>query len=341
VLDVARVHRGCAARRNGDWELLETPELRQAEQEIKKLKGALDILSKPFSGHASLTPRERAALAQIVMGDSNKEAARALGISSALSNFTVRTSCGNSVQRTSPISCAGWSASSAELNSIGRRIVRNDKRRLRRHRPRHRPVTAVMISVSDSDSNARSSGFRSVRTPRSSCPGRPKAETRVSNVPSTENRRGCTGQAWTSPRMTTVRCRECALSEPTTGRRAIASKLSRGTYSATGSRADRKPAAADHPFCLAGKSHDAARFRATTRFGPVEPPRRTFRGEFHGGNRRRLGRGGWRHRRAPGHDCSAGERTAGRSCPPHRRKRFWRRRHRTERAGGGRLGHRR
>jgi DNA-binding CsgD family transcriptional regulator len=81
VLDVARVHRGCAARRNGDWELLETPELRQAKQEIRKLKGALDILSKPFSGYASLTPRERAALAQIVMGASNKEVARALGIS--------------------------------------------------------------------------------------------------------------------------------------------------------------------------------------------------------------------------------------------------------------------
>ena len=30
------------------WEFLETPELRQAKQEIKKLNGALDILSTPF-----------------------------------------------------------------------------------------------------------------------------------------------------------------------------------------------------------------------------------------------------------------------------------------------------
>jgi DNA-binding CsgD family transcriptional regulator len=81
VLDVARAHRSCTARRNGDWELLETSELRQAKQEIKKLKGALDILTKPFPGDASITPRERAALAQIVRGASNKEVARTLGIS--------------------------------------------------------------------------------------------------------------------------------------------------------------------------------------------------------------------------------------------------------------------
>ena len=63
ILDVARAHQCSIARRNGAWEFLETPELRQAKQEIKRLNGALDILSKPFPGHKSLTPRERVALA--------------------------------------------------------------------------------------------------------------------------------------------------------------------------------------------------------------------------------------------------------------------------------------
>jgi DNA-binding CsgD family transcriptional regulator len=81
ILDVARAHQFSTARRNGDWEFLETPELRQAKREIKRLNGALNILSKPFSGHRSLTPRERATLAQIVRGASSKETARTLGIS--------------------------------------------------------------------------------------------------------------------------------------------------------------------------------------------------------------------------------------------------------------------
>jgi DNA-binding CsgD family transcriptional regulator len=80
VLDVARAHQCSTARRNGQWEFLETPELRQAKQEIKKLNSALDIRSKPFPGHDSLTPRERVALAQIVRA-SSKEAARTLGVS--------------------------------------------------------------------------------------------------------------------------------------------------------------------------------------------------------------------------------------------------------------------
>jgi DNA-binding CsgD family transcriptional regulator len=80
LLDVARAHQSSISRRNGDWEFLETPELRQAKQEIAKLSGALDILSKPFPGHASLTPRERVVLAQIVRGASSKEAGRTLGI---------------------------------------------------------------------------------------------------------------------------------------------------------------------------------------------------------------------------------------------------------------------
>lgn len=81
LLDVARAHQCCTARRNGDWEFLATPELRQARQEIERLQGALGVLSKPFPGHALLTPRERVALAQIVRGASSKEAARTLGIS--------------------------------------------------------------------------------------------------------------------------------------------------------------------------------------------------------------------------------------------------------------------
>jgi DNA-binding CsgD family transcriptional regulator len=81
ILDMARVHQCSIARRGGNWEFLETPELKHAKQEIKRLNGALDILSKPFPRHESLTPRERLTLAQIVRGASNKEAARALGIS--------------------------------------------------------------------------------------------------------------------------------------------------------------------------------------------------------------------------------------------------------------------
>jgi FixJ family two-component response regulator len=81
ILDVARAHQCSIARRNGAWDFLETPELRHAKQEIKKLNGALDILSKPFPGHKSLTPRKRVTLGQIVSGSSSKEAARRLGIS--------------------------------------------------------------------------------------------------------------------------------------------------------------------------------------------------------------------------------------------------------------------
>ena len=72
---VARAHQCSITRR------LETPDLKQAKQEIKKLNRALDILSKPFSGHGLLTPREHVTLAQIVRGASSKEAGRLLGIS--------------------------------------------------------------------------------------------------------------------------------------------------------------------------------------------------------------------------------------------------------------------
>src|SRR6202030_3407973 len=47
ILDVARVHQFSLARRDGHWEFLETPELKRAKQEIRKLNSALDLLSKP------------------------------------------------------------------------------------------------------------------------------------------------------------------------------------------------------------------------------------------------------------------------------------------------------
>jgi hypothetical protein len=53
-------------RHKGNWDFLETPELKQAKQEIRRLNSALDILSKPFPGHETLTPTERVALAQII-----------------------------------------------------------------------------------------------------------------------------------------------------------------------------------------------------------------------------------------------------------------------------------
>jgi DNA-binding CsgD family transcriptional regulator len=87
MLDVARAHQCSIVRRKGNWEFLETPELKQAKQEIRRLNGALDILSKPFPGHQILTPKERVALAQIIRGASSKEAGRTLGISPRTVDF--------------------------------------------------------------------------------------------------------------------------------------------------------------------------------------------------------------------------------------------------------------
>jgi DNA-binding NarL/FixJ family response regulator len=81
ILDVAGAHQFTVARRKGNWELLETPELKQAKQEIQRSNDALDTLSDSFPGHATLTPRERLVLTQIVRGFSSKEIARALRIS--------------------------------------------------------------------------------------------------------------------------------------------------------------------------------------------------------------------------------------------------------------------
>jgi DNA-binding CsgD family transcriptional regulator len=81
VLDVSRAHQFSVARRRGQWEFLETPELKQAKREIKGLGEALLVLSQPFAGHELLTSRERAVLAQTVRGASSKEAAGWLKVS--------------------------------------------------------------------------------------------------------------------------------------------------------------------------------------------------------------------------------------------------------------------
>ncbi|MBV8687947.1 MAG: LuxR family transcriptional regulator [Alphaproteobacteria bacterium] len=87
ILDVAATHHFTIARRGGRWEYVETPELRAAKREIGRLNEAVDILSRPFPGHEKLTRRERTMLAQIVLGASNKEAARALDISPRTAEF--------------------------------------------------------------------------------------------------------------------------------------------------------------------------------------------------------------------------------------------------------------
>ena len=81
VLDVAQAHQFTVARRRGQWEFLETPELKQAKREIESLGDALLVLSRSFAGHELLTSRERIVLAQIVRGASSKEAARWLKVS--------------------------------------------------------------------------------------------------------------------------------------------------------------------------------------------------------------------------------------------------------------------
>ena len=81
ILDVVRAHNFTLARRNGEWEFLELPELKQAKVEINNLQGAIGVLTHAFHGSNLLTPRERVVLAQLVRGATSKEAARALTIS--------------------------------------------------------------------------------------------------------------------------------------------------------------------------------------------------------------------------------------------------------------------
>jgi DNA-binding CsgD family transcriptional regulator len=81
VLDVARVHQGTLARRNGEWEYLKVPTLEKMRNEIRLMNGDLDVLSRPFPGWELLTTREKIVLAQIVGGASSKAAAHTLKIS--------------------------------------------------------------------------------------------------------------------------------------------------------------------------------------------------------------------------------------------------------------------
>jgi DNA-binding CsgD family transcriptional regulator len=87
ILDVVRTHRYTIVRRDHDFEILENPALSDAGHEIRRLRGALNILSNPFPGQEVLTPRERVVLAQIVAGASSKEAARILGVSPRTIDF--------------------------------------------------------------------------------------------------------------------------------------------------------------------------------------------------------------------------------------------------------------
>src|SRR5258708_12828155 len=87
MLDVARAHQCSIVRRRGNWEFLETPELKRAKQEIRRLNGAPDILSKPFPRHETFTPKQRVALAQTIRAPPTKEAARTLGISPRTVDF--------------------------------------------------------------------------------------------------------------------------------------------------------------------------------------------------------------------------------------------------------------
>jgi DNA-binding CsgD family transcriptional regulator len=80
-MNVVQTHRCTVARRNGTWEFLETPELKQTTRGIDAANGAYDPPAKPFAGQDTLTPRESVALIHIVRGASTKEVARALGIS--------------------------------------------------------------------------------------------------------------------------------------------------------------------------------------------------------------------------------------------------------------------
>ncbi len=87
VFDVMRAHNVTVARRNGEWQFMETPELQRANTLICNLDDALAILSRPFPGHELLTERERIVLAFLVKGASSKEAGRDLGISPRTVDF--------------------------------------------------------------------------------------------------------------------------------------------------------------------------------------------------------------------------------------------------------------
>jgi DNA-binding CsgD family transcriptional regulator len=80
VLDAARTHQLTAALRNGSWEVIETHEAGTSNS-FEQAGNTVDAASHSSAKLATLTPRERAVLAQTVAGGSSKEAAQRLGIS--------------------------------------------------------------------------------------------------------------------------------------------------------------------------------------------------------------------------------------------------------------------
>ena len=81
IFDVASTHQFSLALRNGQWEFLQTTEIKRVKQEIAHLNETFGALSRFFFQNKSLTPRERVVAAQIVKGSANKEIARVLNIS--------------------------------------------------------------------------------------------------------------------------------------------------------------------------------------------------------------------------------------------------------------------
>lgn len=85
VLDVVRAHQFTAARRQGDWDFIETPQHRQSKQlltlqMVRSSPGISSLRSVIAQRIAGLTPRERQVWELVVKGDSNKEIAKILGI---------------------------------------------------------------------------------------------------------------------------------------------------------------------------------------------------------------------------------------------------------------------
>jgi DNA-binding CsgD family transcriptional regulator len=87
LLEVTRAHQFSIARRNGRWEYLATPQLAAARAEMNDPNDIVGVLSGAFPGQDLLTPRERMMLAQIMIGSTSKEAARAMGISPRTAEF--------------------------------------------------------------------------------------------------------------------------------------------------------------------------------------------------------------------------------------------------------------
>jgi DNA-binding CsgD family transcriptional regulator len=87
VLDVVRAHDLTIARRGGDWQFVETPDVKQVNARNRQPNDVHMVLLAPFPGHELLTEREHTVLAQIVKGASSKEIARELGVSPRTVDF--------------------------------------------------------------------------------------------------------------------------------------------------------------------------------------------------------------------------------------------------------------